>query len=189
MNVNIRKVIMFVIGVVMLTIPSPTASLIRNNGPNGPNGPSIASTLPGWVLQGSGTTQDLYDVAFINSTHGWAVGDYGTILSTNNSGQTWVAQTSGTTKDLRGVDFVNGVVGWAVGPGILLKTTNGGQSWSDQTPSPNNLYTVDMYDANNGWVGGINALHSTSTGGTVWNLRSVMYYVMDLSFVDLNNGW
>ncbi len=43
----------------------------------------------GWVLQNSGTTQNLYDVNFINNTYGWAVGDFGTILKTTNGGLNW----------------------------------------------------------------------------------------------------
>ena len=54
---------------------------------------------------------------------GWAVGDKGTILSSQNGGETWQSQTSGTTNDLLSVQFAaDGKRGWAVGKnGTILR--------------------------------------------------------------------
>ncbi|HME20307.1 MAG TPA: YCF48-related protein [Acetobacteraceae bacterium] len=47
---------------------------------------------------------------------GWAVGCNGTILATQNGGESWQSQTSGTTNKLRSVQFAaDGRRGWAVG--------------------------------------------------------------------------
>ena len=57
---------------------------------------------------------------------GWAVGQGGTILRTENAGASWQTQTSGTTNGLGSIQMAaDGQRGWAVGQGgtILLLTT------------------------------------------------------------------
>lgn len=41
-----------------------------------------------WVKQRSGTSENLNAVTFTDATHGWAVGESGTILATTNGGAT-----------------------------------------------------------------------------------------------------
>jgi photosystem II stability/assembly factor-like uncharacterized protein len=109
-------------------------------------------TLPGKMLN---------DVSFVDTLHGWVVGDSGNILSTLNGGKTWTVQSSGTTDTLRGVFFVDSLTGWVVGDkGTILKTTNGGgvaacpdnddglvssYSLSQNYPNPFNPTTVISY--------------------------------------------
>jgi photosystem II stability/assembly factor-like uncharacterized protein len=58
---------------------------------------------------------------------GYAVGDQGTILKTNDAGMNWLAQQSGTIFRLNKVHFNDFDFGFAVGEnGIILKTTTGG---------------------------------------------------------------
>ena len=54
---------------------------------------------------------------------GWAVGQDGTILATQNGGETWQPQTSGTPKSLLSVQFAaDWQRGWAVGQdGTILR--------------------------------------------------------------------
>ena len=84
-------------------------------------------------------------VASLNSVHftadgprGWAVGRDGTVLATQNGGESWQTQTSGTTKSLYSVYFAaDGQRGWAVGQdGTILVTKNGGESWQPQKSGP-----------------------------------------------------
>jgi hypothetical protein len=42
-----------------------------------------------WVTQSSGTTNALAGVAFADESHGWAMGEGGTILHTTNGGESW----------------------------------------------------------------------------------------------------
>ncbi len=46
-----------------------------------------------WKRQNSGTTASLESVHFVDSTHGWSVGDGGIIIHTSDAGKTWVKQT------------------------------------------------------------------------------------------------
>jgi len=70
---------------------------------------------------------NLHDVFFPFSNIGWAVGDYGTILYSDNGGASWVLQNSGTKNPLYSVYFTDAYNGWVVGLyGTILHTTDGG---------------------------------------------------------------
>ena len=71
------------------------------------------------------SSNSLYDVFFLDTDKGWAVGAQGTILYTANGGDTWSVQGSGlTTAFLRGVHFTSQTNGYVVGNGkTLLKYT------------------------------------------------------------------
>lgn len=66
-------------------------------------------------------TRDLSAVTFLaDGQCGWAVGNAGTILSTQDGGASWQPQTSGSKAFLRAVTFLaDGQRGWAVGAGRL----------------------------------------------------------------------
>jgi hypothetical protein len=65
-------------------------------------------TRPGWHKQLSPTTNSLYSISFTaDNMRGVAVGDAGTILMTDNSGETWSTVGSGQIDDnLRGVHII-----------------------------------------------------------------------------------
>jgi len=68
---------------------------------------------------------------------GWAVGDEGIILKTQDGGLTWIPQYSGTTEDLLGVDSFDGSIAYAVGEGnTILRTEDGGRNWYDPRRYP-----------------------------------------------------
>jgi photosystem II stability/assembly factor-like uncharacterized protein len=72
----------------------------------------------------------LLDARFIDNNNGWAVGEGGNILHTNDGGLNWIDQESGTTETLVSVFFIDSNLGWIVGEdGIILHTTNGGVSF------------------------------------------------------------
>lgn len=47
----------------------------------------------------------------MDEDNGFVVGNGGTLLVTNNAGETWVPVNSGTHHDLWGMHFLNGAVG------------------------------------------------------------------------------
>lgn len=69
----------------------------------------------------------------LNSQLGWVVGDNGTILKTNNGGESWDPLNSGVSDHLKGVFFLDAEHGYACGEaGTILYTEDGGQSWTPQ---------------------------------------------------------
>ena len=80
-----------------------------------------------WEEQESHTSEHLNDVFFYDEERGWAVGNNGTILFTEDGGEIWSTQFSGTQSQLHGVCFVNLAVGFAVGEsGTIVHTEDGG---------------------------------------------------------------
>lgn len=60
----------------------------------------LATTDAGatWALQPTGHTTPLHGVFFLDSQRGWAVGDLGAILSSNDGGKTWKVQRQGAKR-------------------------------------------------------------------------------------------
>ncbi len=73
-------------------------------------------------MQDGGTASDLRSVFFVDAQVGWAVGDKGLILHSEDGGKSWRAQSSGTAGMLDSVFFVSPKVGWAVGAAVILHT-------------------------------------------------------------------
>ena len=48
-----------------------------------------------WQVGNTGQTLPIRDLTFVDDWHGWAVGDLGLILSTEDGGRTWQRQQSG----------------------------------------------------------------------------------------------
>jgi photosystem II stability/assembly factor-like uncharacterized protein len=152
-----------------------------------------ACTRRTWTAQNSGTTQNLWSVAFVNASRGWAVGNTGTILATTNGGGTWTAQSSGTTA--QSVAFVDASRGWAVGwGGTILATTNGGATWTAQSSgtTTQGLLSVAFVDASRGWAVGTNGtILATTNGGATWTAQSygTAAELLSVAFVDASRGW
>lgn len=141
----------------------------------------------------------LNDVFFIDNQTGWAVGNYGTILKSTDSGQTWKKQNSGTSETLHSVFFTNIQTGWAVGYGVRLKTTNGGQTWSVESVNfgvypyvtPYNLLDIYFIDSQIGWIatGFGGKLFFTLNGGGSWQFRDVNTDAEKVFFTNPQEGW
>lgn len=156
-----------------------------------------------WELQyPKPTDNDLEDVCFVDDLNGWAVGENGTIIHTNNGGVSWDFQESGTLFSLRSVVFKDLQTGWIVGgethpiPGdyIILHTTDGGNNWIDQdSDSTACMRSVFFIDSGIGWaVGDRGTLLYTGNGGIEWVSQwsgSPSIDFNEVYFVDSLNGW
>jgi photosystem II stability/assembly factor-like uncharacterized protein len=130
---------------------------------------------------------------FADRSTGWAVGDGGVILHTEDAGKTWSTQASRTKEGLRSVHFADRSAGWAVGDRVILHTEDAGKTWAAQSSETGRrLNSVHFVDRSAGWAVGYGGviLHtedagktwSTQASGTEWELRSV-------HFVDRRTGW
>ena len=99
--------------------------------------------------------------SFVDSRHGWAIGNSGQVLRTFDGGQSWVAQSANVETDLLDVKFIDVLEGWIAGnEGLLLHTRDGGRHWSaEATDSTHALERLFILDRNNGWAVGF--------GGTI----------------------
>lgn len=99
------------------------------------------------------TPQNFYGISFINDSTGFIAGGFGTILRTNNNGQTWAEQLVNTTDDFFAIDFADNDKALAVGAfGLTFETNDGGVNWNQNiSVLAIDLYDVSYPDVNNGW--------------------------------------
>ncbi len=84
-----------------------------------------------WVTYPSGVDTDLYDIMFVSSSVGWAVGQAGTVLRTTDGGTSWRKIAIPTTEDLVRVTATSDQAARVVTrSGQTLATIDGGKSWS-----------------------------------------------------------
>lgn len=82
---------------------------------------------------------NLFGVTFIDVDRGWAVGQHGTILQTQDGGVNWKPQASGTAATLSSIAMYNSQRGLAIGGqtqaysqcslGEVVVTMDGGKAW------------------------------------------------------------
>lgn len=86
------------------------------------------------VPVGLGTT-NLWDVQLVDANVGYAVGDDGIVIKTENGGDTWTMLSGGTLDAFNAVSFTpDGLLGVAAGDnGRVVRTVNGGATWSTFT--------------------------------------------------------
>ncbi|MBI1804324.1 MAG: hypothetical protein HY033_06435 [Ignavibacteriae bacterium] len=137
----------------------------------------------------------LFKVQFIDSLHGWAVGDYGTILRTTTGGTSWYEQEFARTDNILDITMLSPTEGWAVGDnGTILHTTDSGDDWLEQTSGiTTGLNAVEFLDSLNGWTVGDNeiVLH-TSNGGVTWEKQHELLApssINDVHFLTPSDGW
>lgn len=116
----------------------------------------------------------LYGVTFPDPTHGWAVGEFGTILTTSDGGRTWRQQRAPVESTLFGTYFEDRKRGWAVGiDAVIIQTTDGGRTWR-RVRSP--MLQRSFYDiavsGQYGWIAGdAGTLLKTSDHGRTWKVE------------------
>jgi photosystem II stability/assembly factor-like uncharacterized protein len=94
------------------------------------NRPALANDTLLWTSQASGVTQDLWSVYFVDSLHGWAVGNYGAAVRTANGGALWSKCTFPSTDTLYTVVFADPAHGWTAGThGAIYASSDSGKSW------------------------------------------------------------
>ena len=113
------------------------------------------------------------DVFFVDREHGWGT-HHSRIYSTSDGGHTWTLKLFVQGFNFQDLYFHDQYTGWAVGgdfsnPAFVFKTENGGQSWTEQTLSTNDLRAVQFVNSETGWVSGSGGeLFQTDDGGDTW---------------------
>lgn len=107
-----------------------------------------------------------------------AVGEWGHILISDDSGNSWQQASVPTQVMLTGVHFVDQQHGWAVGHDqVILRTLDGGQDWqlvyqNPEAESP--LLDVYFIDLQHGYaIGAYGEFLETLDGGESWQSRQI----------------
>ncbi|NIO29693.1 MAG: T9SS type A sorting domain-containing protein [Candidatus Latescibacteria bacterium] len=160
--------------------PSPMYVDYLNSVSFGDSAGGVAVGEKGWIVtirngtvsqKDRITTQTLNGVSMPDDSTVYAVGGGGTILRSNDGGDTWVQLVSGTGSSLRAVHFIDADHGTAVGNGgTILHTSNGGATWTPQVSgTTESLYGVSFSSPSVGFVvGGAGTILKTIDGGVNW---------------------
>ena len=133
-----------------------------------------------WEIQNEGMNGFLNTMDFTNEVTGWiAGGEYSRwekalLLKTEDGGDTWFQLQIDGDFVIEMIDFINDSVGWVIGNGnsfgYILKTIDGGQSWSRQkiTPQDLTLRSIQIINDSVGYITGRHIILKTVNGGTDW---------------------
>ena len=146
-----------------------------------------------WEKVRNPSDKHLWGVYFVDTEHGWTVGEMGEILRTQDGGKRWERQQSRVEQPLFAVYFVDQKHGWVVGAnGLILQTVDGGLTWDRQkNPLKQALRDVAFQNATDGWaVGAEGLILHTTDGGTTWNRYDspTPNNLQDI-FLVKNSGW
>ena len=167
--------------------------------------PLLSFAQGSWDIIDVPTDRHLRSVYFTDSLYGWAVGDTGTIIHTNDGGETWIVQDAGTNNGIVNVFFLNRQLGWASSWNfegffgtLILKTIDGGSTWTSEPYQEDNIFmnSILFLDSLNGWMGGSpHAIVKTTDGGQSWTQSAIdtnalaFFPVLNIYFYDDNYGY
>ena len=139
------------------------------------------------------TGQTLSDIERTQDGVLWTVGAYGTLMKSQDDGQSWTTQRIDVTGNLNSIKFV-GSHAWIVGnSGLILYSSNAGVSWSRQSSgSMHNLHKIQFLDEHFGWVLATDSVYlHTTNGGETWSQRrfDTQLPLNDLRFISPQKGW
>ncbi len=157
------------------------------------------AALGGWTKQRVNSFAWFQGVYFLNEKKGWIVGSRGTILNTQDGGDTWQKIPSGTDDTIRDVHFFDEQNGWLLcerdrfqlgrnAPSYLLKTTDGGAHWdSVEIGDQGSPVVVSLFFSKDkrGWaVGEGGAVFSMLQGSDNWRKKvaPTVFALMDGAF-------
>ena len=141
----------------------------------------------------------LRDIFFLNETDGWIGADAGTILKTEDGGETWVElETTGTVGgSINDIYFMDENVGFICGFNYFQRTVDGGLTWADiaafePVHEMYQLNEIHFEGFNAGWVcGDIGYIYKSEDGGITWEAQSsgTEVSLQGIAFVNENIGY
>jgi len=137
----------------------------------------------------------LLDGTFTDASHGVIVGAGGSILFTEDAGETWnKSNVFGNSKGkFHSVFFINQKTGWTAGAdGRIFQTTSGGKTWREQKSGvTRNLNGISFVNAKEGWaIGEEGTILQTTTAGNSWTpFNSKIRHNLEKIFFVGKKGW
>jgi photosystem II stability/assembly factor-like uncharacterized protein len=125
------------------------------------------------------TSDALLDVAFYNSSHGWATGKgdrgtgigqsgWGVVLQTKDGGDTWTLSYSKSDIRPSFIEIVDFDTVWIATNRGLLNTSDRGRTWTLDYSVHGYTSTVAFKNSTHGWNSRYKELLYTVDGGNIW---------------------
>lgn len=152
-------------------------------------GGCVVKSSDGWrtysVVRPLGSGPDLRGIHFIDAQHGFAVGEYGVLIYTDDGGRTWNPRHSGGPGGFHRMDVNDAAHAWlAADLGNVVFTTDAGARWQRVPVAGFSRYgtikSVDFHDDNlTGWATGVerafggnaSRVSRSTDGGHTWELQ------------------
>jgi photosystem II stability/assembly factor-like uncharacterized protein len=134
----------------------------------------------------------LTGLAVLDANKAWATGASGTLLYTNDGGETWNRKDINSQVAISDIMFLDSVHGWAVGYGAIFSTVDSGKTWAATSSGEwKALSSVVFANRNLGWIAVGPVLLKTADGGKTWveTFPPSQGQLAGLSFVDSQHGW
>lgn len=171
--------------------------------------PRGESGQDGWMAEQRGPAgKDLNAVHFSDSKRGWAAGDDGIVMHTEDGGKTWVRQPVDTTESINDIYFRDKEDGYLLAGNRVFKSEDSGRTWREVARFPPalfegatpELYSVRFAGKKKGWiVGSVSRREAvvdslvmfTEDGGTTWRRLRVPTRgeLIHLDFSNDRRGW
>ena len=153
---------------------------------------TLMSLQAQWVLQNSGTAEDLNDTYCINADTVIVVGNNATILRTDDGGTNWTQISNPANVSLRKIDFIDQQTGFILGDNnVLLKTTDAGEHWQ----ALNAVFVVNLHGLSctddKVFVSGENGkLYMSADLGNTWSsITTDTSAVLEIQMLDNSTGF
>jgi photosystem II stability/assembly factor-like uncharacterized protein len=126
-----------------------------------------------WYVCGENFTDPLYSIAFQDETNGYAGGNWGLLVVTENGGNTWELTETATNNLIGGIKFnQNELVIYGSG-GYFARSEDSGSNWQEYSSGTMNgkIRSVDLQCQNGIAVGDCNIFLITEDGGASWEKK------------------
>jgi len=150
-----------------------------------------------WECQYGERGRHLFGLYFTDENTGYACGERGILLKTEDGGVHWKEYpTTGTRRWLYGITFKDKLNGFAVGESeIVLRTTDGGKSWVKlNAPADRQFYgfrtfyrDVTFNGSTGCIVGQFGCILISSDGGQTWRSAATFFDTKIRELLDLNS--
>jgi photosystem II stability/assembly factor-like uncharacterized protein len=122
----------------------------------------------GWTEQSSGIADNINSIHFFSSSSGFAAGNNGKLLKTDDGGSNWNIVSTGTTSSFQKIYFRNSNDGYLLTQnGELLTSSDKGVTWSSQSIDSQGLNGIS-FAGTSGVIVGANGSVFTSSNGLSW---------------------
>ncbi len=131
--------------------------------------PDLSSEPFNWSTQHLPLTDNsLSGVAFVDSSHGWAVGTGGTVYRTIDGGRHWVWDSIPASGNWNSAQYANHTI-WVTGTAGLFVRGFGDVGWHRGSLNATGLRGLTFLNDREGWiVGDAGQIYHTTDGGSSW---------------------
>lgn len=163
----------------------------------------------GWRAERRGEAgKDLNTVFFVDRKRGWAAGDGGVVVRTEDEGRTWARQALGSNDPVNDIYFLDKEDGYLLSGNRIYVSADGGATWresarfapADFGGAEPELYSVRFTSKKRGWIVGSvsrrddvvdSLVLQTTDGGQSWNRQRVptKSELINLDFSGDKRGW